>query len=154
MSIYNAPIGLEYPVILCTSHITAEENAFRWWPSFCLTSTAQTEANGVLTVSLGTPIPWGYRETQPQRSWVAWEQCMWWFTLHKRDCSKPDWKVMKISYYRDKTVQISKWVTVVLVRQIDENYIFVINCGKRKKSLRRLRIHCTWASTILPSKTS
>lgn len=50
---------------------------------------------------------------------------------------------MKISYYRDKTVQISKWVTVVLVRQIDENYIFVINCGKRKKSLRRLRIHCT-----------
>lgn len=32
---------------------------------------------------------------------------------------------------------------------------FLINCGKRKKSsLRRLRVHCTWASTILPSKTS
>lgn len=55
-------------------------------------------------------------------------------THHNRYCGKPDRKVIKISYYRDEAVQISRWGTVAHIRQIEENLLSMINCGKRKKS--------------------
>lgn len=117
MTIYNVPLGLECPVTFCNiSHhckrdlgMMSQQHSTDWgkWSDNCVSGNTHS-----LRIQ-GNPA-------SEELCCLGTEHVKTIYPSQKR--LQQTWhKIMKISYYRDKTVQISRWVTVVLVRQIYEN---------------------------------